>query len=67
MQARGARTVNLLGGEPTCSLPGIIRSYGGFDDTPPVVWNSNLYFSEFALPAVLALADMFLGGRQVRQ
>ena len=57
---RGVRNVNFLGGEPTCNLPAIAKIFSGWKSPLPIVWNSNFYFSQAALPHVLALADIFL-------
>jgi putative pyruvate formate lyase activating enzyme len=52
--SQGAKTINLLGGEPTVSLPGIIELAGHIDSRISVVLNSNMYYSSFV--------DELLGG-----
>jgi len=56
----GARTVNLLGGEPACNLPAIAEIFAGYDSPIPVVWNSNLYFSPDCFPLILPFTNIFL-------
>ena len=50
----GARNVNFLGGEPTVSLPALLRLFAEVRDLPPLVWNSNLYCTADALAALEA-------------
>ncbi|MHC4713246.1 MAG: radical SAM protein [Planctomycetota bacterium] len=57
---RGAATVNLMGGEPTCSLFAAARIFDGFACPLPVIWNSNFYFSRDVVDVVTGLADIFL-------
>lgn len=42
---QGARNVNLLGGEPTVSLPGILPMLARLAPSTPVVLNSNMYYN----------------------
>jgi putative pyruvate formate lyase activating enzyme len=42
---QGARNVNLLGGEPTVSLPGILDLLAKVRPATPVVLNSNMYYN----------------------
>lgn len=42
---RGARNVNLLGGEPTVSLPGLLCFLNRARPSTPVVLNSNMYYN----------------------
>ena len=59
-QEQGAATLNLLGGEPTISLPGILHLLA---DAPPgvcLVWNSNMYFSECAADLLAGVVDVYL-------
>ena len=39
--AQGARTVTLVGGEPTVNLPALLTALAACDAPLPVVWNSN--------------------------
>jgi len=54
---QGARNVNLLGGEPTVSLPGILRLLGRAHPSTPVVLNSNMYYNS----SIDALLHAFVG------
>ena len=42
---QGARNINLLGGEPTVSLPGILRLVSRLPGRTQVVLNSNMYYN----------------------
>lgn len=59
-RAHGAKTLNLLGGEPTVSLYGILGIMGKLDPAYRVVWNSNMYFSDEVHGVLAGLADVFL-------
>lgn len=48
----GVRTLSFLGGEPTVSLPAAMSLVRRLDGILPVVWNSNMYFSEVARNAL---------------
>jgi putative pyruvate formate lyase activating enzyme len=57
---QGARTLNLLGGEPTVSLPGIIELLSHLEPTTRVVLNSNMYYDN-QVPEILdGLVDIYL-------
>jgi len=43
---QGARNINLLGGEPAVSLPGILPMLAKAKPATPVVLNSNMYYNE---------------------
>jgi len=66
---QGARNVNLLGGEPTVSLPGLLRFLSRVRLTTPVVLNSNMYYNG-GIDALLRrfvgvyLADLKCGDRR---
>lgn len=57
---RGSRNLNILGGEPTCSLPGILAAIGGSRAGLPVVWNSNMYFRPAAAELLEGFVDLYL-------
>ena len=57
---QGARTLNLLGGEPTVSLPGILRLLSCLDPDTQVVWNSNMYYSDLTAQYLAGLVDITL-------
>jgi putative pyruvate formate lyase activating enzyme len=57
---QGARTLNLLGGEPTVSLPGIIKLLSHLEPATRVVLNSNMYYDK-QVPEILdGLIDIYL-------
>jgi putative pyruvate formate lyase activating enzyme len=57
---QGARTLNLLGGEPTVSLSGIIELLSHLEPTTQVVLNSNMYYDN-QVPEILdGLIDIYL-------
>ena len=57
---QGARTLNLLGGEPAVSVHGILELLAGVDVRTTVVWNSNMYYAEPVARALVGLADIYL-------
>jgi len=59
-RAEGARTLNLLGGEPTVSLYGILRLLAETPADACVVWNSNMYFDPVAVELLDGVVDVYL-------
>ncbi|HPC96775.1 MAG TPA: radical SAM protein [Sedimentisphaerales bacterium] len=59
-QRQGARNVNLLGGEPSVSLPGILRLLSRLRIPARVVWNSNMYYNECVGDLLHGLIDICL-------
>ncbi|NQV35170.1 MAG: radical SAM protein, partial [Phycisphaeraceae bacterium] len=59
-KTQGARTLNLLGGEPTVSLPGILKLLSCIDPYTQVVWNSNMYYSDVTAEYLAGLVDITL-------
>ncbi len=57
---RGARNVNLLGGEPTVSLPGVLRLVSRIPRGPQVVLNSNMYYNVFVDTLLRGFVDVYL-------
>jgi putative pyruvate formate lyase activating enzyme len=57
---QGARTLNLLGGEPTVSLPGIIELLSHLDPATQVVLNSNMYYNDCVDELMDGLIDIYL-------
>jgi putative pyruvate formate lyase activating enzyme len=57
---QGARTLNLLGGEPAVSVHGILELLARVDVRTTVVWNSNMYYTEPVAQALVGLADVYL-------
>jgi putative pyruvate formate lyase activating enzyme len=56
----GARTVNILGGEPTVNLPALLELFAAAGDFPGLVWNTNLYGSAEAFRLLDGLVDVYL-------
>ncbi|MBN1763877.1 MAG: radical SAM protein [Sedimentisphaerales bacterium] len=56
----GARNINLLGGEPSVSLAGVLELLEKIDPAIPVVWNSNMYYNEIVTELLDGLIDIFL-------
>jgi putative pyruvate formate lyase activating enzyme len=66
---QGARNVNLLGGEPTASLPGILALLARVRTTTQVVLNSNMYYNDCVDDLLrgwidVCLADLKCGSRR---
>jgi putative pyruvate formate lyase activating enzyme len=57
---QGARTLNLLGGEPAVSVHGILELLAGVDVRTTIVWNSNMYYSDTVAGALQGLVDIYL-------
>lgn len=57
---QGARTLNLLGGEPAVSAHGIVDLLAGVDVRTTVVWNSNMYYGDQVARALEGLVDIYL-------
>ncbi len=60
LRYRGARNVNLVGGEPTPNLPYIVEALKHVKTDFPIVWNSNMYMSEATTRLLLGLVDLWL-------
>jgi putative pyruvate formate lyase activating enzyme len=59
-KSQGARTLNLLGGEPTLSLPGIIELLSQLEPENQVVLNSNMYYDSQVHELLDGLIDIYL-------
>ncbi|MGE3311328.1 MAG: radical SAM protein [Limisphaerales bacterium] len=57
---RGARTVMILGGEPTIHLPALLELVAALPDNVPIVLKTNACFSEAARPLLFGLFDVWL-------
>jgi putative pyruvate formate lyase activating enzyme len=57
---QGARNVNLLGGEPTVSLPGVLRVVSRIPRGTQVVLNSNMYYNAFVDTLLRGFVDIYL-------
>lgn len=56
----GARTLNLLGGEPSVNLCGLLELIAPIRSKLRVVWNSNMYFSEESGRLLDGVVDLYL-------
>jgi len=59
-RSQGAKTLNLLGGEPAVNLHGILELLGRIDPKITVVWNSNMYYNDMVDELMVGLADIYL-------
>jgi putative pyruvate formate lyase activating enzyme len=59
-RAQGARTLNLLGGEPAVSIHGVLKLLDGVADGTTVVWNSNMYYTATVAELLEGLVDVWL-------
>jgi len=59
-KSQGAKTVNLLGGEPAVNIAGILKLLGRLDSSIKVVWNSNMYYGPFVPEMLEGLVDIYL-------
>ena len=57
----GAANLNLIGGEPTVSLPGILKVLKHINCPTAVVWNSNFFMSEEAMKLLNGIVDLYVG------
>lgn len=57
---RGARNVNIIGGEPTVNLPALLRLFAAADESLPLVWNTNAYAGEEAIEMLAGIASTYL-------
>jgi putative pyruvate formate lyase activating enzyme len=56
----GARTLNLVGGEPAVNLHGILELLARVGPETQVVWNSNMYYREIVDELMTGLVDVYL-------
>ncbi|MBN2020708.1 MAG: radical SAM protein [Sedimentisphaerales bacterium] len=59
-KSSGAKNLNLLGGEPAVSIPGILELLGRLDASTLVVWNSNMYYNDIVDELMTGLMDICL-------
>ncbi len=57
---QGAKTLNLLGGEPAVNLHGILELLAQLDCDTKVVWNSNMYYNRLVNDLTAGLVDVYL-------
>ena len=60
LRHRGARNINLVGGEPTPNLPSAIDALRLTEVSIPIVWNSNMYLSVESMKLLIGLVDLWL-------
>ncbi len=58
--SQGAKTLNLLGGEPSVSIHGILRLLAKTNPDVRLVWNSNMYFQPIVDELLDGLVDLYL-------
>lgn len=58
--ATGARTIMILGGEPTLHLPALLELVAALPDSAPLVLKTNACFTEVAHPLLAGLFDVWL-------
>ena len=59
-RAAGARTVDILGGEPTVNAPALVELFAAGPDFPGLVWNTNLYGCAETFGLLDGIVDIFL-------
>jgi putative pyruvate formate lyase activating enzyme len=59
-QRQGAKTLNLLGGEPAVNVHGVLELLARVDAGIKVVWNSNMYYNDIVDRLLAGLADIYL-------
>jgi putative pyruvate formate lyase activating enzyme len=56
----GAKTLNILGGEPAANIHFILELLGQLKAETKVVWNTNMYYNEIVAELITGLADIYL-------
>jgi putative pyruvate formate lyase activating enzyme len=59
-QRQGAKTLNLLGGEPAVNVHGVLELLTRVDSAIKVVWNSNMYYNDIVDRLLAGLVDIYL-------
>jgi putative pyruvate formate lyase activating enzyme len=62
---QGARTLNLLGGEPAVNVYGILKLLSRIDCKTAVIWNSNMYYNKVVEELIAGLVDVYLADLKV--
>ena len=57
---QGAKTLNLLGGEPAVNLHGILELLSRIDSGIKIVWNSNMYYNDTVDDLINGIVDIYL-------
>ncbi len=60
-RARGLRTLNFVGGEPTTSLPSALAIVAAIQPDVPIVWNTNLFMSDEAIALLDGVVSVVVG------
>jgi putative pyruvate formate lyase activating enzyme len=58
--ANGARTIMILGGEPTIHLPAVLDLVSRLPDDAPLIWKTNAHGSQAARELLAGLFDIWL-------
>jgi putative pyruvate formate lyase activating enzyme len=58
--ANGARTIMILGGEPTIHLPSVLDLVSRLPDDAPLIWKTNAHGSQAARELLAGLFDIWL-------
>ena len=59
-KSQGAKTLNLLGGEPSVSLHGVLELLSVVNADTQVVFNSNMYYNPLVTELLSGLVDIYL-------
>ena len=59
--AAGAKTVNILGGEPTVNAPALVELFTRTGDFPGLVWNTNFYGEAEIFSLLDTVVDIYMG------
>jgi len=60
-QGEGARSLLVLGGEPTVNLPGILEMLAALAEQPTLAWDSNMLFSARSRALLDGVVDVYVG------
>lgn len=60
LKSSGIKNINLLGGEPSVSIVGILDILRKVNDDIEIVWNSNMYYSVFCRELLDGVVDLYL-------
>ena len=57
---QGAKTLNILGGEPAVNIHFVLELLGQLKPEMKVVWNTNMYYNEIVSELITGLVDIYL-------
>lgn len=60
-RSEGAANLNLIGGEPTVNLFGILKALRLSENPTAIVWNSNFFMSADTMSLLDGVVDLYLG------